>query len=337
MKRLIFIIGAIWLLLSSCRHIPLDDIGEARMSVRVVYDWVNAPEANPKGMSIFFYPEDGGYPYRYELKRDGGEVKLPVGRYRIITYNNDSHSTLPSDDDDFDKHVIFNYKDDCDLLRPVNRTAPQSLLDRMQLPEPISFAPTERMWGCSELMAEVKEMEGEQVITLYPDKLLCDYKVTFTNVVNIDSPIWMCASLSGLSDAIYMGSCSVSEQSAIFPFLCEKIDDKTVEGTFMTFGNCESVLKEHKVRLIVYAKRYVLDENGEPKLDENGKKIITSDYFVYDDDKMVVTTQVDEAEDRWNVHIIIDGIEFPDPISGDGGGMSIDVGNWDTEEWVIEA
>ena len=336
MKRLIFIIGAIWLLLSSCRHIPLDDIGEARMSVRVVYDWVNAPEANPKGMSIFFYPEDGGYPYRYELKRDGGEVKLPVGRYRIITYSNDSHSTLPSDDDDFDKHVIFNYKDDCDFLRPVNRTAPQSLLDRMQLPEPISFAPTERMWGCSELMAEVKEMEGEQVITLYPDKLLCDYKVTFTNVVNIDSPMWMCASLSGLSDAIYMGSCSVSEQSAIFPFLCEKIDDKTVEGTFLTFGNCESVLKEHKVRLIVYAKRYVLDENGEPKLDENGKKIITSDYFVYDDDKMVVTTQVDEAEDRWNVHIIIDGIELPEPVGG-GGGMSIDVGNWDTEEWVIEA
>ena len=180
-------------------------------------------------------------------------------------------------------------------------------------------------------------MEGEQVITLYPDKLLCDYKVTFTNVVNIDSPIWMCASVSGLSDAIYMGSCSVSEQSAIFPFLCEKIDDTTVEGTFLTFGNCESIFKEHKVRLIVYAKRYVLDENGEPKLDENGKKIITSDYFVYDDDKMVVTTQVDEAKDRWNVHIIIDGIEFPDPISGDGGGVSIDVGNWDTEEWVIEA
>ena len=335
MKRLIFIIGAIWLLLSSCRHIPLDYIGEARMSVRVVYDWVNAPEANPKGMSIFFYPEDGGYSFRYELKRDGGEVKLPVGRYRIITYSNDSHSTLPSDDEDFDKHMIFS--DFCDLLRPVDGVASRNLLNRLNLNEPVRFAPTERMWGCSELMAEVKEMEGEQVITLYPDKLLCDYKVTFTNVVNNDSPIWMCASVSGLSDAIYMGSCSVSEQSAIFPFLCEKIDDTTVEGTFLTFGNCESIFKEHKVRLIVYAKRYVLDENGEPKLDENGKKIITSDYFVYDDDKMVVTTQVDEAKDRWNVHIIIDGIEFPDPISGDGGGVSIDVGNWDTEEWVIEA
>ena len=334
MKRLIFIIGVMWLLLSSCRHIPLDDIGEARMSVRVVYNWEKAPEANPKEMSIFFYPEDGGYPYRYDLKRDGGEVKLPVGRYRIITYNNDSHSTEQSDYDDFDKHVIFNY--DCDLLRPVNGVASRNLLNRLNLNEPVLFAPMERMWGCSELKAEVLNIEGEQVITLYPDKLLCDYKVTFTNVVNIDSPMWMCASLSGLSDAIYMGSCSVSEQSAIFPFLCEKIDDKTVEGTFLTFGNCESVLKEHKVRLIVYAKRYVLDENGEPKLDENGKKIITSDYFVYDDDKMVVTTQVDEAEDRWNVHIIIDGIELPEPVGG-GGGMSIDVGNWDTEEWVIEA
>lgn len=40
-----------------------------------------------------------------------------------------------------------------------------------------------------------------------------------------------------------------------------------------------------------------------------------------------VTEQVDKAEDRRNVHIVVDGFKFPKPITN-GGGFQPDVEEW---------
>lgn len=336
MRRFFLLICALPLLFS-CTHIRLSDIDAAKASLKVVYDWVDAPDANPKGMSIFFYPENGGHYYRYELSAKGGEIYLPVGRYRIITYNNDSHSTMQGDFDNYNSHVIFNY--DCDILRPLELTASQELIEALNLSE-LVMLPPDMMWGCNADVVEVFEKEGQQVITLKPHELMAHYSVEIRNVKNLKSVTRMCMSLSGLADALYIGDESLTEYSAIFPFECKVEGESTIMGEFLTFGNNVNTLKEHRVRLIAWCLTEVVDDNGEPVKNEKGhKQYANKPYIFYKNDIMNVTEQVDKALNQKRVHVIIDGsnvIEFPDEPKPDvEGGLSPDISDWVSEDWII--
>ena len=46
-------------LLTACEHKDLCYEHPHSASVEVVFDWVNAPDANPATMSLYLYPEDG--------------------------------------------------------------------------------------------------------------------------------------------------------------------------------------------------------------------------------------------------------------------------------------
>ena len=89
------IVTLLALFATGCNHKELcyqhPHVGE----IRVEFDWRYAPEANPQGMVVFFYPLDegrGDY-IRYDfVGGEGGKVNLRAGNYLMLCYNNDFNS-----------------------------------------------------------------------------------------------------------------------------------------------------------------------------------------------------------------------------------------------------
>lgn len=79
------------LLLAGCTHKDIVCPYEETRVVRVSFEWDRASGADPAGMTIYFYPlGEGGQVWRFDVAgRDGGEVELPIGRYRMLAVNND--------------------------------------------------------------------------------------------------------------------------------------------------------------------------------------------------------------------------------------------------------
>ena len=92
----------------------------------------------------------------------------------------------------------------------------------------------------------------------------------------------------------------------------EKGEKTIVTGGLLTFGHCPSVQSEH--RLTVYA---VLSD---------GSKW----YYTYN-----VTDQIHSAPDPRNVHIVLDGLPLPKPITN-GGGFQPEVDPWNPVDIEIE-
>lgn len=60
-----------------------------RVDVRFLWD--RAPQASPEGMTLLFYPgEGGGEFWRFDIAgREGGMIEIPAGNYTMICVNND--------------------------------------------------------------------------------------------------------------------------------------------------------------------------------------------------------------------------------------------------------
>lgn len=85
-----YIMLMVMLGLASCSQRPLYCPDDTLWKVHVAFEWDLAPEANPDGMTVWFYNRDSGAAWRFDIAgRDGGDVELPIGRYTMITLNND--------------------------------------------------------------------------------------------------------------------------------------------------------------------------------------------------------------------------------------------------------
>lgn len=79
--------------LTSCEHKDLCYEHPHRQNVEVMFDWSEAPDANPATMSLYLYPENGGAPIRYEFtNKNGGTISADAGVYRAICVNSDKET-----------------------------------------------------------------------------------------------------------------------------------------------------------------------------------------------------------------------------------------------------
>ncbi len=106
LSRLLCLVAVV--ALAGCNHKELCYHHPHTVRVRVVYDWVNSPDADPDGMCVWFYPEDGSAPVRVDFSgTDGGYVELATGRYTAITFNNDTEAVQFGGSGAFDTHYAF--------------------------------------------------------------------------------------------------------------------------------------------------------------------------------------------------------------------------------------
>lgn len=304
---------------NSCEHKDFCYDHDHKVSVNLVFDWSNAPDANPKGMRVFFYPaDDSELPveqFNFTNNIKGGEIRLNPGHYRMIAYNNDTELAKPFDLDDYFSHHF--YTRNASLLEPVSGNR---YVSDENIPRPFGsdgqtvVACPDQLWGCSDLNVKIKSQVDSvvQTVTVFPSDLICHYSYEVRNVRNIQSVSAACAALSGMSPYINLHDTSLGERSIILPLECHRADSTTIKGEFLTFGHSPVNDTPHRFGL------YVWLADG------------TSKFYTERDD-FDVTDQIHSASDPHNVHFIIDGLNLPEVV-GDGAN-----GAWNAtfEDWNV--
>lgn len=103
---------------------------------------------------------------------------------------------------------------------------------------------------------------------------------------------------------MFLGDDAFEHTLVTVPFEAHPDGISTVTGRFCTYGHCRSHDPHTTFTLYVWMR--------------DGAKY----YYTWD-----VTDQVDNAPDPHNVHIIIDGLDFPQPIEN-GSGFEVNVDDW---------
>lgn len=326
MKRLYYLcIAAAAIALASCEHKELCYHHPHTVTLRVEFDWRDAPEADPDGMCVYFYPEGGGSGERVDFNNTtGGEVSLRVGRYKVLCFNNDTEAVQFYNADDFATHGIFTREGN--VLEPIygnGATYAPRAADTED--ERVVICP-DMMWGCTATEVEVTEAgvsyvcvkpgeagepveNDEQVITLYPHELVCTYTYEVRNVTNLKHMTQMCGSISGMSGVLTFSTEELGRECVTLPFGAEAQGASTVVGKFYTFGHHTDNPDPHKMVFYV-----VMDDGAK--------------YCYKDSENLDVTEQVHNAPDRRHVHLIIDGLDLPQPIEN-GHGFDPSVDDWE--------
>lgn len=329
-KVIVFLILA--LVGISCNHKDLCYHHPHIVKLRLEFDWRDAPEANPAGMSVYFYPMEGtDAPTRRIdfLGKKGGDIDIQVGHYRVIAYNNDTEVSQFGDTHSYDTHHIFTRNGDLFEAIPGVAAGTGAPRPKGTEGENVVVVPDE-VYGCYAMDVEVTEtgvsykcfpldekenwygkdpIVTEHVITLYPHDYLCVYTYEIRNVKGLDGVTQMCATLSGMSPKLLLGDETLHKECVTLPFGAEADEDgTTITGRFLTFGHHDENAEPHMMGLYVWMKdgsRYFYGAEG---------------------GKFDVTDQVHSAPDRRRVHIIIDGLELPTPF--DEGSMDPGFDDW---------
>lgn len=309
MKKMLFYISVSLLtVLGSCDHKDLiyDD---RQGDVRVLFDWSNAQEAEPASMAVYFYDNADGASLRYIFpNKDGGIIEIPVGSYCGLGMNSDDTDWArvrnSGDVDGFET-----YTDDAENLEAYGLST--RALPRAEGTEDERMAKTPGMlWADRQDNITLTHSSGEQVVTFYPEEVICHYTVDIKDISNLEyvDRSEIDGTLSGMAEGYVHGADVPADEHVTMPFtLAAEASSKTLHGEFLTFG--ESVNDPGKHILTLYL--YLTDG--------------TRWYYTFD-----VTDQVHNAPDPRHVHILLSGLPLPKPIMA-GGGIQPDVSDWNTE------
>lgn len=287
-------------------------------SLRLEYDWRDAPDADPAGMCAIFYSVDNpsATPRRFDFRgRQGGEITLPEGTYRVICFNNDTEVVAFRGSSAFDTHEA--YTPEGSLFESV--TGPAASSRRAYTDdERVTLCPDE-LWGDNIVTIDVTPQT--RVITLYPRDLLCHYSYEVRHVEGLERIAAVSASLSSMSHAINLSTDARHEEPVTIPFEARVDPDSAkIKGEFLTFGHHPG-RDDFRHQLLLYVwlrgadrKRYVLG--------------IGSDIHN-------VTLQVDTAPNYRRVHLVIDSLRIPDPGPGPDPGPDPDSPAYDAsaDDW----
>lgn len=333
-------------LLAGCTQKELCYLHPHCVDIRLVFDWVEAPDANPESMVVYFYPLPGeaAQVQRFDIVTvrtraiESARINVQTGRYRIICYNSDTDGILIDGHEDFHTHSL--YTRDGDIFESLlgsgvqSSRAPRGEADNQR----VVITP-DMMWGCSTMEVEITDAgiryindptsrdearaDGDgrgfgpyraatmsadgQVITLYPHQQVAEYSFEIRNVENIRTARMMCAAVSGLSGRMVASTEALHPEPVIIPSTAGIENGTKITGNFYTFGNYPDGKTPHTLLLYVWLA--------------DGKQY----YYTFD-----ATEQIDHAPDRLRVHMVFDKLSLPTPITN-GSGLSPSVDGWDEE------
>ncbi|MBD5200500.1 MAG: DUF5119 domain-containing protein [Bacteroidales bacterium] len=298
------------LLLTGCTHKDLVFDHESTAHVRVIFDWEDAPDANPRSMTLYMYSSLGGEPLRYTFdNKNGGYIYLPYGTYDALALNGDIYewaaernlydaSSLEVLTPDMKGHTTY---------APLPAEYLEHLLgkdagERVILPPGLLY--TGRTDGFS-----VSVADGDKTIILRPREATCHYTIDIINVENISAlgGATLNGTLSQMAESYFAGAFHAGEKDVAIPcYFVADAEKNTLHSEFLTFGHTPSVRRNNNLRLYLPLK-------------DNSVRC-------YDYD---VTSQAHDAPDPHHVHIVIDGLSLPHTIDT-GGGIIPDVNEWES-------
>ncbi|MDE6101083.1 MAG: DUF5119 domain-containing protein [Paramuribaculum sp.] len=318
------------ILLCGCHQKDLVYPDSAMIKISVRFDWTYAPDADPDGMTVVFFPEDdGGHIWRYELAgSEGGDIEIPAGSYRMMAFNNDTKHIFYSGTSQMESYKAFT-QETVPVAWPdtVLETCPGIVADKIhRSPDAlycasaknvsvglcsVSYRPVRPESAPEE--SEIKEC-GRHIIKCYPEPRTCTYTCILRDVANIKGMRRGYFVLSGLSPSDLIARDILSDSEAEYLFTASR-DDNDITGRTVAFGRSASP----SARQFLYLVAVMADGR----------------VAAYCRD---VSGQVVNSPDKRNVKIIVDGIELPyvSPDSPDEGEPGFDVGVDDWELVIVD-
>lgn len=300
--------------LFACKHKNLCYDHAHTEDVRVVFDWMYAPSANPETMTLYLFPLGGGDCLRYDFTDiTGGIVRVPAGNYEAICINGGTKSISYINRDS--KHSFEISTRTTSLLSSLSPLGVSSKsAPRTNGNERIAFSPDMLWTDTAEGINIAASSDKQQTIVLYPKASVSNVTVEIRNAENLKYVNGVSFSLTGLSGGLLpgLGNMALTDEKVTVPFeAVTSIKNSTITGAMRTFGHCPLAVNKHI--LTVYA---VLSNN-------------TKWYYTYD-----VTDKIHNAADVRNIHILLDGLPLPKPITN-GGGFKPEVSEWQVVEIEI--
>lgn len=292
-------------LLASCNHKDLCYDSGNNLKVNVVFDWSNAPEGNPASMALYMYDAATGQSLRYIFdNRFGGSIRLPFGSYNALCMNSDNTDWARiSNNGDIEGFEIYT----ADAAEMPTNGLYTAVMPRAEGTGQERVAKTPEMfWSSRSDGIEFPEYMTEKTITLYPEENICHYTVDILDVKNMEylQTSTIDGTLSGMAEGYNMGRRSSTGNYVTMPFTVSESSADSLHGEFLTFGETPEAAKKHIMTIYMYLN--------------DGTKW----YYTFD-----VTDQVHLAPDPRNVHIVVRGFEFPQPIT-EGGSIIPNVNDW---------
>lgn len=295
------------LLATSCRHKDLYMDEPMSTGLQVVFDWRDAPDANPSSMAMYLYENDGHTPMRFIFDNArGGEIKAPFGTHHAVCVNADNTDWAAlRNSENIETFEI--YTQDAEALG--TRGLPVAGIPRAVGTESERLASTPKMlWGSRLNNIEILPHQGMQTITLYPHEAVCHYIIDVLDVENLSgiSGSTVDATLSGMAEGYSFGADAPTSGQATMPFvLTEGSDGTSLHGEDLTFGESPGYTGKH------YLTVYMVLTDG------------SKWWHAFD-----VTDQVANAPDPRHVHIVVRGLPLPEPPPGEGTTLTPDVNDW---------
>ncbi len=300
--------------LSSCNHKDLIYQPEEQPDINVVFDWQNAPDADPESMLLVLYGTTGEAPMHFIFSDiHGGPIAVPPGTASWVCLNGDINKWghLRNTDD----------PETAEIYTPDATSLSAYSLDPRSIPraddttdERVAAAPG-MIWNNRLDNVTIRQGDDHRTITMYPEEGVCHYTVEIDDVNNLEfmQGTNVDATLSGLSEGYLHGKNSPTDTRVTMPLTLSKQSDGTsLKGEFLTFG--VSPVNRFTHRLTIYL--FLTDG--------------TKWYYTFD-----ATSQVNDAPDPRHVYIRFSGLTLPKPLST-GGGFIPEVSDWNTEEVDIE-
>lgn len=302
-----FLLSLIAATVTSCRHKDLYMEEDMTSELQIVFDWSNAPEANPESMALYLYEEDGHSPMRFIFSnKTGGQIKAPFGLHHAICLNADNTDWARIRGNEGVESLEI-YTMDAEAIG--SRADNANTIPRPEGTETERIAATPGMlWGSRSNNIPIVPHSGMQTITMYPLEAVCHYIVDVYDVENIDGveSSAVDATLSGMAEGYSHGQQSSTDNTVSMKFdLNGNAAEKNLHGEFLTFGECPTTVAKHFLTL------YLVLTDG------------SKWYHSFD-----VTDQVAKAADPKHVHIIVRGLDLPEPPKDGNAELKTDVNDW---------
>lgn len=291
----------------SCRHKDLYMEEDMTSQLQVVFDWSNAPDADPSSMALYLYEENGHSPMRFIFSnKTGGLIKAPFGIHHAICLNADNTDwACLRGHESVETLEIYTQ----DAVAIGTRGDDVSTIPRPDGTEAERIAATPGMlWGTRTNGISIVPHSGMQTITMYPQEAVCHYIVDVYDVENLEGveSSAVDATLSGMAEGYSHGQQSPTDNNVTMKFnLTGNATQNNLHGEFLTFGECPTNKAKHHLTL------YMMMTDG------------SKWYHDFD-----VTDQVSKAPDPTHVHIIVRGLDLPQPQERESTELTTDVNEW---------
>lgn len=297
---------SIVMVFTSCHYKYFDDYdGLMRVKVVVDYSRMDTVKVRPAIMKAVFYSVDGLYSPFYVSVKDSTYENLPVGRYKVFAFNDDSHVNIFTDIDSVNNVPS--------ITTGLAKTSGLLLKDSLDNTKYYDWPDRTFAYSAD---CEITYKDGEQRITLYPSEVTRRVEITVDGLKNLGYVKNLRLSLDGVQHN-YIPALWTQLNDYVSMAVNTDFEDNytSIEGSLYVFGLSS---KNHYLSLHVKGDgfnrllRFDVTKQVVDQLPNTGTIYIhvNADYDAYDD--------------------------FPEPVNPGGSGTSIGVDDWNNEDIDLE-